>query len=327
MRKILYTKYNSTRKPEFQIKTVIVQEDEEKYVEKKAMTQEAVAYIEQINKNCSLLKDVYQDVKVVSCSLREDMLGVPYIDGKRIYEYVDLKSGNIERIIGDLKEIVKKVCKYNSENISEFVRTDAFAAFFGECYPKVEPALKIANISNIFDGFIEDKAGELWCVNYDWVLDFPVPIRYLVFRSLVCFYYDNSSYFVAKCALNDFLMSFDYSIEDIELFHNMENAFQQHIYGVNREYFYTQNYKKEITTLGSVFEKVEKGIVFEKELELTKNHVKNLEEILHNQEKNNTGFQETIREQQAYIQKLKRAIKNPFYALYLLIQKLKGDNK
>ena len=65
MKKVLYTKFNSYRKTEYQIKTSILEEDGTRYVVKEAMNQKALHQLDRMKENYRLLSDAYKDIKVI----------------------------------------------------------------------------------------------------------------------------------------------------------------------------------------------------------------------------------------------------------------------
>ncbi len=307
MREVIYTKYNSVRRPEYQISTSIFLEDETKYVEKKAITKAAIEHIETILQNAEKMNDVYADIKILSGDYEEGKIVFPFIKGKNLLQGIDLKNEDLDVIVEKITLVLQKIHNYRPEYVDTFHMTDAFKDFFAECTPKEEPAVALANIDGIFGNFIEAEDGSIWCIDCEWVLDFFVPIRFIVYRSLLYFYVDNYTYLGSRISETDFIRMFDFSEEDMELFQTMEDIFQQYVHGENRKYIYVEQYKKSSRTFNSLMDAYELNL---KQLEEATQKVESMALMIH--------------EQHEYIQETKRVMKNPFYALTLIWKKIKS---
>lgn len=297
MKEVLYTKYNSLRKPEYQISTSIYLENGQKYVEKKAIAKSANAHIETLSRNADVIRDLYIDTKILSGEKKEKSIVFPFLEGKSLLADVDVEHASLEEIIQSLQKILDKINRYNASYVSEFEMTPEFKAFFGEVSLESEPAISIANLDGIFGNFIETRDGSMWCIDCEWVVEFPVPIRFISYRCLQYFYVENYIFLRNKAEEADFIKAFGFSDEDLQVFGAMEAAFQQQIFGKNHEYVYVNNYKKS-------------SVTFESAMNCLEDKNRDLERI--------------VAEQQAYIERMQKAMKNPFYALGLVIKKVKG---
>lgn len=297
MKEVLYTKYNSLRKPEYQISTSIYLEDGQKYVEKKAISKSAIAHIETLCGNAEVVRDLYADTKILSGEKTEKSIIFPFLKGKSLLSEVDVKHASLEEIVQSLQKILDKINHYNASYMKAFEMTPEFRAFFGEVSLNEEPAVSIANLDGIFGNFIETEDGNMWCIDCEWVVEFPVPIRFISYRCLQYYYVENYIFLRNKAAEADFIKAFGFSDEELQAFGAMEEAFQKKIFGENHEYVYVNNYKKPSVT----FESVINGL-----------------------EDKNRDLERIVGEQQAYIERMQKAMKNPFYAFGLIAKKVKG---
>lgn len=308
MKEILYTKFNSTRKPEYQVSTSIVVEDGKKYVVKKAIQYVAEEHLKIVSENAKKIESLYSQIKVVSNKSSQNALVFPFITGKSLLDNVDFANDSLEEIVEKVKNVLIKVNTYNPEYMCDFEMTDAFATLFENCNPKDEKATTISNVDGILGNFVETEDGTIWSIDYEWVLDFPVPIRFVIYRSLLYLYTDYQATLERYTSLDGFFKCFDFTEGDINLFQNMEECFQHYVHGKNREYIYVDRYKKTSVSLETMQNEIESKKAIEEELRLTKNHANNLEAI--------------VEQQQSKINKMKKAIKNPLYAVSLLGHKL-----
>ena len=328
MKKVLYTKFNSYRKTEYQIKTSIIEEDGIRYVEKEAMNDKAMLQLEKMKKNFSLLSDAYKDIKVIpyeESSQAEGCLKFEFKKGKQLLSDIDYIHDDIDDIVEKIKNALNLILNNKDEYICGFKMSEGFKSFFGEYKLENEKAYKISNIDSIFDNFV-NVDGTLWCLDYEWVLDFPVPVNYIVYRSLLYLFKDNISSLEKRIDQEGFIRKFGFTHADIYIYGNMENAFQRQVHGENSRYRYVNNYSKKTTSLEDI----------QKELSLTKQHADNLDKII--EEKNKiieeqknedvlkkqhiTNLESIIDGQASYINKIRRSLRNPIFGMGLAGKKV-----
>lgn len=298
MREVLYTKYNSKRKPIYQLSTSIMQDGETRFAIKKAIQPRAEQHLNNLVENRKKLESLYENIKIVDCQKQGEEIVFPFVEGKHLLEEIDLANGKVDDIVEQIKAGFEKISSYKENMLCSFEMTDGFAEVFPGCEPKeTEQAIKIANIDSLFGNFVELENGKLCCIDYEWVFDFPVPLNYITFRNLHYFYIDNELYLKKKVERKGFYEKFGYSEEEIELYTKMESEFQQYVHGENWEYIYLQRYEKHTTNL----------VELEEKMQQLRDDARRWEELANHQ--------------QAHIEKMRRAIKNPFYGLYWLCKK------
>lgn len=316
MKEILYTKFNSTRKPEYQVSTSIVLEDEKKYVEKKAIQQVAEAHLKTVSENKKKIDALYTQIKLIPNEYDQKVLSFPYITGKSLMNDIDFQNDSLDVIIQKIKMILYVITSYNEEFLCDFEMTDEFAEFFKDCVPKDEESTKVSNVDGILGNFVKAEDGTIWCIDYEWVLDFPVPVRYVVYRSLVYLYIDNNAMLAGQISLKNFLGKFGYSEEDIQLFEKMEESFQQYVHGKNREYIYVNQYQKKRVYFSDLQNAMTNLQAAQHELLLARNHADNLQMVVDEQRIAIENLQNTV-------EKYKKAVRNPIYAVKLFLNKTK----
>ena len=326
MKEVLYTKYNSKRIPRYQLSTSIVQDGEQKYALKKAIQPRANDHLQNLISNREKLKKLYRDIQLVECQSMEDGIAFPFIKGRHFMEDVNFVDGSLEEIIVNLKEGLTRITSYQEDMLCKFEMTEGFAEVFEGCEPKEgEEAIRIANVDSLFENFVVLEDENLCCIDYEWVFDFPIPKDYITFRNIYYFYHNNKDYLEEKIEKEAFYQRFGYKEEQVDLYIQMEEAFQQHVHGKNWEYMYLERYKKKTTIWAEI----------ESDREIAKLHPRMMEEIecLSKTVCDNITEIESLREevkhwasvaeeQNAYAAKLRRAIKNPFYGLKLAVGKL-----
>ncbi len=250
MRRILYKKYNSLRKPEFRLFTQIVEEDGTRFVEKGAMCPEALSCLDRMTDNYDTVRSIYKSVKPVGVERKGDVLRFDFIKGDNFLKDIDFENDPFDDIVVKLGSAFDKMFDYRPEYIQRFVMTDKFREVFPDCEVSEErKAFSISNIDAIFGNFVVAEDG-VYSIDYEWMMDFPIPSDYIKFRSLLYLYNEKRVYFQNRDVRQaDLFAAFDFTDDDKELFLKMEEGFQQYVHGEGRKYIYTENYKKSSKTL------------------------------------------------------------------------------
>jgi hypothetical protein len=305
MKKILFSKYNSLRKPQFQTETRIIEEDGIRYVDKRPIRRAAQPHIDRIRANYDKTAALYGDkIKAVSCRATEDGIAFPYIKGKSLLDGIDFERDPLPEIAETVKQKLDIITAVSDGQLCEFVSSDGFSELFPDCQPGKCPAFATANMDSIFSNFIDDGT-DIWCIDYEWVFDFAIPVDYVRYRAALYVYKENKTYLSPRISQNEFLVSCGIAEEQLPLYERMEACFQQYVHGKNVRYIYTEKYKKPVET-----EEQLRGTIRDKE-----NHIQNLTAQIE-------GLNTHIHDQDVYIAKVKRAMKDPLFAASLAGKKL-----
>ena len=245
-----YAKYNRMRAPQFQISTrILLQSDNTRVVEKKALRSEAEKHIDTMVKNREkLLQGSTAYVPVEILSVTKDTIVFPYVEGTSLLRQMNASLGKKDKLLAALHGAMDAIYGKTEEH-ADFKMTETFQAVFGkqECehWGKTFP---VSNIDSTFGNFVQ--AEHLVCLDYEWVFDFPVPVDYLKYRTLYYYYGENAAYLRKYFSEQEFLGEFGLTEEQCVVFGKMEDAFQQFVHGENRKYIYTGNYEKKVINLG-----------------------------------------------------------------------------
>lgn len=316
MREVLYTKYNSRRRPIFQLSTSIIEVDGKRFAQKKAIQAHAEEHLRNMVVNREKLSALYQDIALVECIEEEDGLLFPFVEGKHLLSDVLVKNDTLEGIIADIEAALEKVSSYKEDASCEFAMTEQFAEVFKGCTPDIgAEAIKVSNIDAIFDNFVELEDGKLCCLDYEWVLDFPVPKRFVTFRNVYYFYHDNETAMKRWIDKDRFYERFGYTKEEVALFLQMEDTFQQYVHGEGWEYLFLGYDKQTIC-----WEAIEGDMKTAKDLPMLEEQIAELKEEV-------KKWIAVADEQQEYIVRMRKALKNPFEALSWMGEKVKKKLK
>ncbi len=215
--KILYTKYNRTRDPRFQISTTIVERDGERRVIKRALTPEAVEHVVSMAAKATMLEGIYINTKPVGVTIVGNAAEFDFVKGQTASDIVMMEA-TVEARIAKIKEILDYTLQ-------------------------VSPNTTGANIDLILDNLILAD-GQWYMIDYEWAFDGEIPEGFVYFRAVYYFYHKLYEYWSRHFTLNQFLEEFGYSQETIDKFTALDDEFQQYSQGEGRKYIYFNQYRQ-----------------------------------------------------------------------------------
>ena len=88
------------------------------------------------------------------------------------------------------------------------------------------------------------KNEEVYCFDYEWVFNFPIPYEFVIYRSVIVFYNKYGMYFSKNLSRKNLLIQLGIQADNIDIYDTMEKNFQEYIYGINLEEYYLKKYEK-----------------------------------------------------------------------------------
>ena len=268
MSELLYIKYNSHRRPEYQLSTRIVSDRDKKKVIKLPLTKIAETQIRAIKKNYLKLSNYYKTITSIEYKDFENGLSFEFIEGRSVLSGIDFAKDDIEKIQSKLLKVLDEVLDVKDEYLCEFEETEEFKKVFPDKHPS-GIAFKLCNLDSIFTNFIRTTDG-IKCIDYEWVLDFPVPVNFIKYRMLHYLYEENNAYLSSKANFDGFISCLSLTNEEIKLYTDMEMDFQYLVHGDNVKYIYLERYKKRMYTSEGAYQQIDSK----------DNHIDNLNSII-----------------------------------------------
>lgn len=224
----VYIKTNYVRAPRFWINTFIVQNGEEKRVIKQAASPEAEPFLQKIIDSRTILKEAYNKVEVIDCIKTDVGLEFTFVEGESLMTGVDPATDSLEEIRESIEDAFTVIFDYK-DDLKPFVETEQFRKNFPGIHPEpTEQSYSVINLDSNIDNF-KSQGDKIYCFDYEWVEDFPIPIRFVKFRAILRYYVLNKTELAPRIKSNDFISLFGYSKSDIRMFMAMEDWFQLYI--------------------------------------------------------------------------------------------------
>ena len=296
----IFVKYNRTRREAFAIRTSIGEENGRRYVEKTALDDAGSWHILSFEKKYAQLQALCPNIHILKPEMGGDGRSVrfEFLAGVTLAEKLGRQISDGRAPVAAIREAMDLVFAVPEEQTGPFKVTPEFTEVFGEVPELSDRAYRASNIDGLFENLMEVD-GRIYCLDYEWVFDFPVPAGFVQYRNLAYFYYKYQRQMV-YVSLEEFLGEFGVSRELAGVYGAMEQAFQAYVHGDGNQ-GYLANYQQKVTTLEELkaadgelsrarerinqlqAEVEEKNQQIRKEQEvqrLTNNHVANLEVMI-----------------------------------------------
>ena len=284
MRKILYSKYNQSRAPRYQTRTIICRDEDRTYIEKSAVTAAAKQHLDNFKVNYSRIQDIYPRIQIIETEFGEDVVRYPYLQGKGMDEYLKENVTSWDGMFVEMKKLIAELYSVNPEYQCEFERCAEFSEIFGDFDCSGMKCVKPCNLDVIFDNLMVMEDDKIIAFDYEWVFDFAVPERYVIYR-LLCHFYDKYfGYISPKYSFDAFIDMFEFSDDEKHIFRQMEDAFIRHVYTGGEPAFAAEQYRIARPEFAEISRKFRDYDNVVREYQNTVDNLQNTLDILHNTE-------------------------------------------
>lgn len=200
--------------------------------------------------NYAVLQQEFDNVKYLKPEYDGVTFSYDFIEGEKLDKVILKDIHNKNKVISYLRKVVKEYLKCNEEMLCDFKVTPEYRNVFNENYVKTqEKSLKISNADMTLHNFIIDNAGEVYCIDYEWIFSFPIPFEYIVFRMLNDFWGNYGMYLTKYMSKKQMMVEVGIKEENIIIYEKMENSFAEYVYGKNRSEDCLSRYKKGNATI------------------------------------------------------------------------------
>ena len=255
MSNVIYSKYSNDRDERFNIITEIVKDEAGvKWVLKRPFTLVAENHVSRMVESSEMLKRHYQgtSVEVADITRCESGVKVAWVEGEAFSDYLDRLYEK-----GEVNKWKEKIDEY-FENIFAHRRWDVCSsAEFEQVFGTPEKTEKIEivdyiDIDILFANVI--YANGKWTIyDCEWVMPFPVPVKFLIYRCLL--YYANTQSKIGSTQ-ESIYDKFDITKDERQIFEKMEDNLQKYIAG-NRVPMWRlyQSIHGNVVNIGRIYDK------------------------------------------------------------------------
>lgn len=227
MKKVIYSKCATERKKEYRIITSIVEDEGCKSVYKKPLNKFAQRHVEKMYEVYSNNLMEHNKLYLAPCKKGEnDSVIFEYIEGYTLLEKLEELSDRKEwdEFLALIKEYLTII--YDISNKQKFESSELFEAFFGKTNGLEEyEAAEFLNIDLLPENIII-KDDKYFVIDYEWIMPFLVPIKYVMFRVL---FFSPVFGRIPQDIRKEILSIADITEEEWQMFLEMEIRFQGHV--------------------------------------------------------------------------------------------------
>lgn len=235
---VIYAKYSRTiRREPYAISTIISKKDADYLVQKRAMTPAAQKHVEAMpfRKVCGL-----PNLQAAAMYLDYGMCITEYIEGQDLDSTLYQYRNDVDRFICEAKYIFETYFKPDEKEMTDFVLTEEYRRVFGNVDIKGSKCLKVTNIDLIFSNLRLTGEGEVYCIDNEWVYEFPIPYGYVVWRAASQLYTKYRIYLQNKISQSVFLETIGLTEDCFALYAAMEKNFINNVWDED----YKKRYRK-----------------------------------------------------------------------------------
>lgn len=234
MDKVIYSKFSNDRSPEFNIRTEICADNKGKRcIRKYPSTDASIAHVNSMLEHYVGLNDQFAGsaFKANHCKKKAGYVEFEYINGKTLEVTLNqmIADNDMSSAYKLLHAYVDEIHKiYGKE---EFKLTEEFKQIFGEVsFSKTMYAGSVYDIDLIFANIIISDG--IWhVIDYEWTFDFPIPADFVIYRAMFYYFLENPK---SRESFGDLVYKeLGFTAEDVEIFHQMDNAFQKYTKGTS----------------------------------------------------------------------------------------------
>lgn len=234
----IYAKLSDERNPALRIATVIAQDKEKKrYVIKKPLSAAAADHIRAIPEHFEALSRLFENspFSLNACSLKEDgSTEFAFLrDCLTMEAFLDSleEDGHFEEMLSLIDRFRELL--YQAADVS-FSSSELFTTLFSDSFQGQDKAFSVSDIDLIFSNILFDREKRdqgVWNIlDYEWTFACPVPLRFILYRSLFYYFRDRKdspfSCFLRERDI-DLYQRYDISKEEVSrIFPAMEQHFQ-----------------------------------------------------------------------------------------------------
>ncbi|RHP35000.1 glycosyltransferase [Lachnotalea sp. AF33-28] len=286
MQQVLYAKYNKMRKDEFQIRTAILRGEDGVWVEKSAVRESGTAHIAKFVPHYEAVKACFANVEPLKPEMSDKVMRYPYLTGRTMDELLSERLRDSTDLIETVRQACDLVFAVKEGGLVPFVKTPEFVRVFGDRFCGEDMSFTASNIDMIFENIME-SSGKYICIDYEWVMDFPVPASYIKYRNLYYFYRKYRRQFADHFNIDEFMERFGINEEQQDIFADMEAEFQQYVHGEDNCCAYLNRYVQKQITFDQLKsgQQAHKVVELENAMQLKDNHIHNLEYMIAEQQK------------------------------------------
>lgn len=228
MEKVIYSKCSNDRADEFNIITqIVVNDSNERRVIKKPVNSKAENHVKKIVENYMKLTAEYEGtrIKFAKAAEKNKTVEIEWITGNNFAVYLDelLEEEKIDECIAMMKDYFSEM--FRKKETEDSLSTQFHDVFGIKNIDNLGVLVRDVDIDILFSNVIYKK-NEWIDYDYEWVMNFALPEKYVIYRCLL-YYITNIKR--SKLLEAKIYEEFQITLDEQNIFKEMEENFQKYI--------------------------------------------------------------------------------------------------
>lgn len=246
-KKVRYAHYTRQRQKVYQTSTIIHGAGDKKWVKKQYLYpgKREKDILSHMEKYYPILEEEFKNIAYLPVRRGEDgSIEYPYLTGSTIEEILFREIHHHERLLESLGEAFDYIFCIKEGKEIPFKITASYQKIFGDwALEEGRAAVPISNLDMNLGNLIVHE-GKVYCFDYEWLFDFPIPIDFMKLRCMNVFSAKYNMYYSARLKKEEILQRIGISKEDFAVLTRMDQKFQEFVYGPGNASQYLRRYKK-----------------------------------------------------------------------------------
>lgn len=233
MENVIYVKNSSNRKKEFQIRTVISEQNGVKRVTKQSLREEGALHITGLFQYYQT-NSPYSGNRFSLCECQQidnKTVGFSFVEGLNfeVIIHQDVEKNDKRALLDHIDEIV--ACLNDVQDVEPFEMSEQCLSVLGDCTAFTgQSSARYISFDGIFENFILEPNNHITLIDYEWFFGFTLPIKLVVIRALI-----KSPTFNAleQDDKDDIYRMLSIQEDEIEACYRIEENFQKYVTGIS----------------------------------------------------------------------------------------------
>ncbi len=230
---VLYRRRAPQRARQFQIETVIVAgADGRRRVIKRALHAEGLEHLRRMAANHAALLPARGAVITCPCAMQGDLLEMEHVEGMTLgQQLIEALRADDRATLETLLHSYRQCVTALDTHAVQLIGPGSRAAIFAGHDPDTTDLVTSGNIDQGFDHLI-DQEGRLVLIDYEWMLGFPVPTHFVLYRAAQLFFQEVPRQISPRFRLQDMCDFYGITQAERLIYDRMEYHFQCFVRGV-----------------------------------------------------------------------------------------------
>lgn len=244
---VKYAHYTRQREKDFQTSTIIYDMNGKKSVKKEYLFKQERRedILANMEKYHSVLQEQFINITYLPVRCKDNYsIEYPYLMGETIEELLLKDIHCYAKLLNVFEKAFSYIFCIKEDKVIPFEITDQYKKIFGTwSLKKGVPAVAVSNLDMNLGNLIF-QGRNIYCFDYEWVFDFPIPIDFMKLRCFNVFHSKYNMYYAARLKKEEILQRIGIKKEDFAVLTKMDLRFQEFVYGSDNRSQYLHHYKK-----------------------------------------------------------------------------------